>query len=311
MRIAILGATSQLGKDLVMSYMAGGNELVLFARRPEAVTQWLAGIGAPGRYKVADFDRFDQNERFDAVINFVGVGDPAQAAAMGASIFDITLRFDELALTYVRAHPECRYIFFSSGAAYGSRFDKPVDASTRSLVAINHLRPEDWYSVAKLHAECRHRSLPDLPIVDIRVFNYFSRTQDMAARFFITDTVRAIQSGETLATSADNITRDYLGPDDFYQLVLRILNATPANDVVDCYTLAPVDKLTLLSALQQRFGLKYEVKAAPAVINATGAKMHYYSTNRKAEAFGYTPTKNSLDNVLDELALVFSSDNGR
>ncbi|SAL51159.1 NAD dependent epimerase/dehydratase family protein [Caballeronia sordidicola] len=311
MRIAILGATSQLGKDLTLSFMTGADELVLFARRPGAVTQWLESIGAPGRYQVADFDRFDQHDRFNAVINFVGVGDPAQAAAMGASIFDITLKFDELALTYVRAHPECRYIFFSSGAAYCSRFDQPVDASTRSLVAINQLRPEDWYSIAKLHAECRHRSLPELPIVDIRVFNYFSRTQDMTARFFITDTVRAIQSGKTLATSAENITRDYLGPDDFYQLVQRILNAQPANDVVDCYTKAPVEKLTLLSELQQRFGLKYRVTTDPAVINATGAKMHYYSTNRKAEAFGYTPTKNSLDNVLDELALVFSTGNGR
>ena len=79
--------------------------------------------------------------------------DPVQAAAMGASIFDVTLKYDEMALDYVRQHPHCRYIFLSSGAAYGSSFDEPVDENTKAVIAINNLQPQDWYAVAKLHAE--------------------------------------------------------------------------------------------------------------------------------------------------------------
>ena len=304
MHIAILGATSQIAKDLVLSFSGLSNhELTLFARRPEVVTQWLAIVGLSDRYPIADFEFFCADEHFDVIINFVGSGDPAKTLAMGASIFDVTLEYDEMALGYLRQHPKCRYLFLSSGAVYGSSFDEPVDANSKAVVAINNLQPQDWYRVAKLYAECRHRSLSHLPIVDILVFNYFSHTQNISARFFIADILRAIQSGEVLITSLDNIVRDYIGPDDFHQLVSLILAAQPSNDVVDCYTKAPVDKMTLLSNMKERFGLVYEVRDAPAGVSATGVKMNYFSKNRRAETFGYLPSKKSLDSVLDEVRL--------
>jgi nucleoside-diphosphate-sugar epimerase len=304
-RIAILGATSQIAKDLILSFSKKDNHnVVLFARRPVVVTDWLALVGLQDRYPVADFEFFNADENFDAIINFVGSGNPAQTAAMGASIFDVTLKYDEMALDYLRHHPDCRYIFLSSGAAYGSSFDGTVDENSKAVVAINSLQPQDWYAISKLHAECRHRSLPHLPIIDIRVFNYFSHTQDMSARFFITDILRAIQSGETLITSSDNIVRDYIGPDNFHQLVSLILAAQPVNDVVDCYTKAPVDKMTLLSNMKDRFGLDYEVRDAPVGVNATGVKMNYFSKNRRAEKFGYLPSNNSLNNTISEVELL-------
>ncbi len=307
MRLAILGATSQIAKDLVLSFAAqSAHELVLYARRPDVVAQWLTRVGLAGRYVVADFAAFSTDEHFDAILNFVGVGDPAQAAAIGATIFDVTLQYDELALNYLRQHPSCRYIFLSSGAAYGASFDAPVDANTKATIAINNLQPQDWYAVAKLHAECRHRSLAHLPIVDIRVFNYFSHTQDMAARFLITDIVRAIRDKTVLKTSSAYMVRDYLHPSDFYGLVSAILTAPAANAAVDCYSKAPVEKSTLLEALQQSFGLQYEVVQNCADINATGRKPRYYSLNTGAAKFGYSPTLTSLRGVLDETSHVFS-----
>jgi nucleoside-diphosphate-sugar epimerase len=307
MRIAILGATSQIAKDLVLSFAAHANhELRLFARRPETVKEWMSYNGLSNLISVSNFDEFGVDEQFVAILNFVGVGNPAQAVAMGASIFDATLKYDEMALNYLSRHPDCRYVFLSSGAAYGSNFEQPVDGNNRAVISINHLQPQEWYAVAKLHAECRHRSLPHLPIVDVRVFNYFSHTQDISARFFITDILRAIQSGETLITSSDNIVRDYIGPDDFFKLVSLILAQPPINEVVDCYTQAPVDKMTLLTSMNDRFGLRYEVSNAPAGVNATGVKMNYYSNNRRAEGFGYVPSKNSLQTVLDEAFLALS-----
>jgi nucleoside-diphosphate-sugar epimerase len=302
MRIAILGATSQIAKDLVLSFSAqSDHELVLFARRPAAVQEWLSSAGLPGRHAVADFDAFGANEKFDALLNFVGVGDPAQAAAMGASIFDITLKYDEMALDYLRQHPDCRYIFLSSGAAYGASFDAPVDANTKAMVAINNLQPQDWYGAAKLHAECRHRSLPHLSIIDIRVFNYFSRTQDVSARFFIMDIVRAIRDGTVLKTSGDFMVRDFLHPSDFHRLITCILTGATQNSALDCYTRAPVDKPALLKLMQEKFGLKYEIiRNAGAVMNATGAKPYYYSLSRKAAEFGYHPEYSSPDGIIAE-----------
>ena len=301
MRIAILGATSQIAKDLVLSLPAQSNhELVLYARRPDAVAQWLTRVGLAGRYTVAAFTAFGPDEHFDAILNFVGVGNPAQAVAMGASIFDVTLKYDEMALGYVRQHPDCRYIFLSSGAAYGSSFDSPADENTKAVIAINNLQPQDWYAVAKLHAECRHRSLAHLPIIDIRVFNYFSHTQDISARFFITDILRAIQSGETLMITPENIVRDYIGPDDFFKLISLILESPATNNVFDCYTKAPVDKMTLLSKMKEYFGLSYAMQKEQVGINATGVKVNYFSQNFRASIFGYVPSLNSLETVYKE-----------
>jgi len=301
MRIAILGATSQIAKDLVLSLSTQSNhELALFARRPEVVMQWLASVGLSGRYVVADFAAFSADEFFGAIFNFVGVGDPAQAAAMGASIFDVTLKYDEMALDYVRQHSQCRYIFLSSGAAYGSSFDVPVDENTKAVVAINNLQPQDWYAVAKLHAECRHRSFPHLPIVDIRVFNYFSHTQDISARFLITDILRAISDKNVLKTSADYIVRDFVHPSDFYSLVVALLASPATNTSVDCYSKAPIDKPSLLAAMQENFGLRFEIVEAITSVNATGSKPHYYSLNTRAADFGYTPSLTSLDGILIE-----------
>jgi nucleoside-diphosphate-sugar epimerase len=301
MRLAILGATSHIAKDLVQSFAAhSSHELVLYARRPDVVAQWLTRVDLADRYAVADFAGFSSDENFDAILNFVGVGDPAQAAAMGASIFDITLKYDELALDYVRQHPACRYIFLSSGAAYGASFDAPVDANTKAIIAINNLQPQDWYAVAKLHAECRHRALAHLPIVDIRVFNYFSHTQDLAARFLITDIVRAIRDKTVLKTSSAYMVRDYLHPSDFYGLISAILTSPATNAALDCYSKAPIEKTTLLAALQAKFGLQYEVVQTASGINATGSKPCYYSLNRQAEGFGYEPSLTSVQGILEE-----------
>jgi nucleoside-diphosphate-sugar epimerase len=306
MHIAILGATSQIAKDFVLSFSAKSkNVLTLYARRPEVVKQWLSNVGLSDRFAVADFASFGAKEQFTAILNFVGIGDPAQGAAMGTSIFDVTYKFDEMAVNYVRQHPSCRYIFLSSGAAYGSSFDAPVDVSTKATIAINNLQPQDWYAVAKIYAECRHRALSHLPIVDIRVFNYFSHTQDISARYLITDILRAIQSKTVLKTSPDYIVRDFLNPADFYDLVRLILAAPAINTVVDCYTRAPIDKPTLLAVMQEKFKLKYSLMEVDPGVNATGRKPYYYSLNKRSADFGFQPAFTSLEGVIQEVEKFF------
>ncbi|MDO8772292.1 MAG: NAD-dependent epimerase/dehydratase family protein, partial [Burkholderiaceae bacterium] len=223
-----------------------------------------------------------------------------------ATIFDVTLKYDEMALDYVRQHPECRYIFLSSGAAYGSSFDAPADVNTKAVIAINNLQPQDWYAVAKLHAECRHRALAHLPIVDVRVFNYFSHTQDMSARFLITDIFRAIRDKTVLRTSPEYIVRDFLHQSDFYRLVSALLSEPAINTTVDCYTRAPIEKTNLLIVMKERFGLQYEIAQEITNINATGNKPHYYSMNKRAANFGYQPSLTSLDGVLIELEIIIN-----
>lgn len=304
--IAIIGASSQIAKDLIRSFVAhGGSDLLLYVRDLTGAALWLEQHKLGAACSLHPYEHYGQLAH-EVVINFVGVGDPRRAAEMGASIFEITARYDDMVLAGLAAHPERRYLFLSSGAAYGNSFSAPVDADTAARIAINAIAPQDYYATAKLHAEVRHRSRPDLAIVDLRVFNYFSRTQDMDARFFITDIVRAVRDGQTLQTTGDHMVRDFLHPEDFHQLVACIIAAPPSNCALDCYTSAPIDKSTLLAAMQQHFGLRYEIVGTPnqAAVNATGAKPHYYSRNRKAAQFGYQPRFSSLDGLLTETAAI-------
>ncbi len=308
MRIAILGATSQIAMDLIKSISEAGNhELYLYARRTVALKPAPSDRARAAIRYMGNYASFGTNIEFDALINFVGVGNPAAAIRMGADIFDITLQFDQLALDYVRRHPRCRYIFLSSGAAYGSDFSKPAERDTSATIPINRFTPQDWYGAAKLHAECRHRAYHDLPIIDIRLFNYFSASQNLDARFLICDIMRSIRERTLLKTSTENIIRDYLHPSDFYRLVEAILSSRPANDVIDGYSRAPIDKLSLLNQMQNYFNLNFELHETKTGINSTGSKPNYYSLNNRASEFNYTPTLSSIEGITREAKIILNS----
>jgi nucleoside-diphosphate-sugar epimerase len=298
MKIAILGATSEIAKDLILSFSTHDNyELVLFARRPQEVATWLSGVSLPNKYLTLAFKSFKDIANFDAILNFVGAGDPAKTAEMGNSILDVTKYYDEMAIDYLKLNPRCRYIFMSSGAAYGAEFSEPVDINTKASFGINSLGVKDWYGVSKFYAECRHRALADLKIVDVRIFNYCSSTQNINSKYLMADILRAIRHGKVLQTSEENIVRDYLGPNDFHQLIKKILLASPSNIAIDCYSKAPISKLALLDKLHLRFGLKFDVNPAFSSINETRVKLNYFSKNYLAATLGYSPSDSSIDVV--------------
>jgi nucleoside-diphosphate-sugar epimerase len=301
MRIAILGATSEIAKDLILSFSAKStNEFVLFARDRAKIETWCKKVGIKKEYLCLEYQHFDTNDHFDAIINFVGSGNPAKTLAMGSAIFDVNKKFDDLALTYLKKHPYCRYLYMSSGAAYGSSFESPANQQTKSLIDINNFHAQDFYSFSKFYSECRHRVLQDYLIFDVRIFNYFSSTQDLSSSFLIADMMRAILGNTVLSVSSDNIARDFLHPQDFYQLINAILSSRPVNDIVDAYTISPVNKIELLDTMKTEFGLNYTISSSSADVSPARLKLNYYSLNRRAADFGYTPTFSSLSTVLQQ-----------
>ncbi len=289
-RFAILGASSQIAGDLARTLANDpGVHLSLFGRVPGALLQ--SGVG-PARIEALHYEHFPAGV-YDVVMNFVGAGDPVKVAAIGEDIHALTRFYDDMAIAYLRQAPHARYLFMSSGAVYGGPFTTPGDEQ------LHPLGPGEHYARAKRAAEERHRALPDLAIFDIRVFNYFSRSQDLGARFFMSDVVRALKGKETLTANATPMVRDFLHPRDFEAMVRCLASAPPGNAAVDCYTRAPVEKVALLDAFAARFGLHYRI-APTETVNATGVKPHYYSTNRAAAAYGYTPTLTSLDGLMME-----------
>ena len=111
-----------------------------------------------------------------------------------------------------------------------------------------------------------------------------------------------------LQISRENIVRDYIGPKEFMQLILKVLIAPPQNVAIDCFTQAPVDKISMLERMQKDFGLRYALVEQPTGLLATGGKLNYYSKSRKAtDLFGYSPAATSLDVVLEQSRCILSN----
>jgi len=302
MRIAILGATSQIAQDLILSFSKYKDyDFSLFGRNVALLQKWINSESLSDKYQVQKYSEFDNHQKYDVIINFVGIGDPAKAQKMGNDIFKITEQYDDMALEYLKQHKKTKYIFLSSGAVYGGNYQEPVNKDSIATIDINNLKSTDWYTLAKLYAEAKHRSLSDLSIIDVRVFNYFSHTQDMNARFLITDIVRAIKNKEVFKTSVENIVRDFITPPDFYRLIQEIIDFKPINTALDCYTKSPVSKFYLLDELKSEFGLRYEIDKDIDIINATGGKINYFSINRTAKNIGYKPRCTSLGGIFKEI----------
>ncbi|MDE9550834.1 NAD-dependent epimerase/dehydratase family protein [Xenorhabdus bovienii] len=303
MKIAILGATSQIFKDVLFQWgvSQSSHELFLFSRDSQRVSEIFSSIEYHNNYNINDFYKSEIN--FDAIINFIGVGDPAKLEKYGDKILQVTNNYDTHVISYLEHHPKCKYIFISSGAVYGTSFSSGVNENSVATIPINSITAKDFYSIAKIYAEVRHRANKDKFIVDIRIFNIFSHLQDINASFFITDAARAIINSDVLLVSPDDMIRDYIHPSDLTQMIDLIINQnSKLNLAVDCYSKSPVGKFELLNILENEFNLKWDANRKKNIIDASGIKSHYFSNNRIAEALGYIPRYTSVDTILEELS---------
>ena len=307
MKIAVLGATSHIAKGLIYSFNKKENsELFLFARSIDRLQEFLQSIECGEGFHLKGFDELNK-ERYDVIINCIGISSASDFKERVSSYFRLTEQFDNLALDYINEHPDTLYINFSSGAAYGTDFSVPADESTFSKWDINHISEADYYGIAKLNSEAKHRALKDLNIVDLRVFGYFSRFIDLESRFLLTEIISCIRDGKEFITSPDNIIRDYIHPRDIFALIERCIERKIINDVFDAYSLKPVTKFEILDYFNAEYGLKYKVKDDIKISAITGTKDNYYSINRKAKDIGYEPKFTSMDSIMEESVTILES----
>lgn len=303
MRFAILGATSHIAKGLILGLQGSvSNELYLFARSPERVKLFLESIGVVNSQfiKIRSFNGFSDYD-YDVVINCVGIGNPAKLANELASIFNITEVFDTLILEYLKGHRQTLYINFSSGAAYGTDFSAPVDVTSQARFNINAITASEYYGIAKINSEAKHRAMKGYNIVDLRVFGYFSRFIDLEEKFLLSEIVTCVKNGQLFVTGPGNIVRDFINPQDLVGLIEACMVQNCINDVLDVYSAKPATKFEILEHFALHHGLKYRVEGAYTTFTVTGSKDHYYSTNSKAASIGYAPRFSSIDGIEKEV----------
>lgn len=301
-RIAILGATGHVARSLIDALCHDETlELYLFARdvaRAEAFLDSLKQTELSARRKVLPLAAFGQ-EAFDVVINGIGIGSPQRLQNNLLSIFRLTEEFDNLILDYLLSNSEALYINLSSGAAYGADFFEAVTTDSKACFAANQLSTSEYYGIAKLHMEAKHRAASNLNIVDIRIFGFYSRYIDLEERFLLSEIIMAIKEQREFLTGPGRIYRDFSHPRDLAKLVRCCIQVGKINNVFDLYSRMPADKFEILDLFSQRYGLKYRIDDQFSAFAVTGSKNHYFSLNHRAESIGYIPSHSTISGIID------------
>ncbi|MCL5072369.1 MAG: NAD-dependent epimerase/dehydratase family protein, partial [Actinobacteria bacterium] len=246
-------------------------------------------------------------EEYDAIINCIGIGNPKNLKDIESDIFTLTEYYDNFILSYLKDNNDCLYLNFSSGAAYGMDFSIPAENKKCYEIDINNIGNKDNYGIAKLYSEAKHRSSSNLNIVDLRVFAFFSRFIDLDSKYFITELINCIKTGKKFLTNSNNIVRDYVHPDDLFNLINICINIRKINDVFDVYSQRPITKFEILDYFVKKYNLRYTIDPGLLDMDKEDIKENYYSSFKKAENIGYIPKHTSMDSIADEAAEILKS----
>jgi nucleoside-diphosphate-sugar epimerase len=221
----------------------------------------------------------------------------------GREVFNIHETWDNLILEYLKRNKNALYINMSSGAVYGKYFQNPVTENSCLLNGVIEILPADFYAVSKLNSEAKHRSFEKMSIVDLRIFSYINKFIDFNSNFLVSEILKAIKGKQIFITDVQNISRDYIHPEDMMQIIDLVIKQWKKdgliNDTFDTYSKNPITKMDMLKSLAEKFNFKYEIETETNIdSSATGFKMNYYSVNKKLKKLGYEPRYSSLEAIL-------------
>lgn len=303
-KIAIFAATSHIAKGLINNFLRSNEfSLHLYTRSPDKVRGFLAEAGKSIDGDCVIHEGYGGLTKFsyDVIINCVGVGTEKKLQGNYSVYFTVTEEYDNLVIGYLLNN--CRdalYISISSGAVYGKNFSAPVEENTVNGIRVNHIATENYYSIARLNSEAKHRSFKDLRIIDLRVFSYFSRFIDLTDGYFITEVMDCILNKKVFITNSMNIIRDYVHPEDLFSIVGKCIGAGKLNEAFDVTSAKTVEKKEILDYFSLEYGLRYEVSRSLNHVSATGSKNIYCSNYNNALKIGYKPKFSSLDAIKQE-----------
>jgi nucleoside-diphosphate-sugar epimerase len=308
--IAILGSTSHIAKGLIYQFLwSRGFKLHLFTRSPNRLRGFLGSVGKSTDHDYVIHEGYDDFIKchYDVLINCVGVGTWNKHLGDFTAYFTVTEKYDNLAIRYLCDTTSAAiYISLSSGAIYGNGHSAPVKEDTLNPIRVNHMAPEDYYGIARLNAEAKHRAFHRLRIVDLRVFSYFSRFIDLTDGYFMTDLLDCILKKKVLVTDSVNMVRDYLHPEDLFSMILKCIHADEINAAFDVFSAKPVRKNQILNYFSSQYGLKYEIRESLIKKSATGSKSIYCSKYNGASQTGYIPKFTSMETLKEESKYILS-----
>ena len=237
-------------------------------------------------YNVHDYGVFS-GYKYDAIINCVGFGNPASVEKAGVELLTVTEKYDNMCIDYLKEHPSTKYVYISSG------------------VVNNKLNPKNLYQLSKVYTEAKHRALPNLNIIDIRLFSFFTRFSNLDDSFFMSQLVKSIIDKSDFVTDESIMWRDYINPKDLYALIKLSLEEDKINGWFNTFSLKPIEKFEILEYFQSKYNLRVKFVDKHAGFSSSNDNM-YYAKGVDGVHPKYKPTYTSLDTIKEESEILLN-----
>lgn len=295
MKIAILGATGHLAKCALWVFAKKkNNEIYLFSRTVDKAVHLIKNDFICKNIFLKSYDEFKSLE-YDVIFNGVGSWDARELSPK--YIFEVTEYYDNLIIEYQKCHPSSISIHISSGAAYANQYEQPVNEKTETRIKLNAISVGDYYSIAKINSEAKHRAFSDLNIVDIRLFGFFSRFMSLDYSYFLSAIINAIKKKQIFTSINGEFWRDYIHMDDFSVLCNNIVKHRNINTAIDVISKQPISKSEMLEFFNKEYGLEVRINNN-IELSKTGLKPYYYSVIKNDI---YIPKHTSLEAIKNEI----------
>ena len=112
--VAILGCTGHIGKNLIFNFKKEKKfNLFLFSRDKQKIKKVITDCNLQDDFNIKNYEQFNES-KYDAIINCIGFSDPAKIREVDNSILEITEKYDNMILDYLKEHTLVNYVNFSS-----------------------------------------------------------------------------------------------------------------------------------------------------------------------------------------------------
>ena len=308
--IAILGATSHIAKGLIVNCINAGYRLHLYSRSIITLVKFIEYIGKSNNPQIYLYEGYEDflKHKCTAIINCVGVGTSNKINGEYSRYFSVTEQFDNLAINYLRTYPSTYYFSLSSGVVYGQSGNEPFTSDTKSYFNVNNIEIKDYYSIARINAEAKHRSHSSLNIIDLRIFSYFSQFADLEEPYLVNEMVKSVLDSEIFITNENDVIRDFLHHEDLFGVIQCCLQQKSINQALDMVSRAPISKFELLEIFKSKYHLDYVVEEGfnPQFI-ATGIKNMYCSINDNLKLIGYSIKYSSIEAIINAVDILITN----
>lgn len=298
-KIAVLGATSHIGKNLICKFLHDSSvTLFLFGRSYQKIADFVSTFGDVKTVNIIDDYDCINNFDYDVIINCIVLSPTDNSDYI--NFFLLAEKVDGWVFDYLyKVNPDALYINFSSGTVYGVHMQAHEKNSKLSL-PVNNINHSDYCRIVKINSEAKHRAATNLRIVDIRIYGFFSRFIDIERDYFMSAVLKSLLHNEVLQTSPSDMCRDYIDPDDLINLIKCIMKEKNINTALDAYSKKEVLKFEILECFKVEFGLKYQISSSD-FHTKHGKNDIYFSKFHLAQKFGYIPKYTALESLVKEV----------